>query len=133
MATAYEQGLSLAQVAALFSVTRQSAFNMLRRRGVPLRSAPTKPSVLWQGAKYSLRSNGYYARTLGRRTYLHRDVWEAENGSIPSGCDVHHLDEDKTNNAPDNLALHDKSEHGRRHGFGGNQHTGSLGRRPVKW
>jgi transcriptional regulator with XRE-family HTH domain len=133
MAARYAQGLSLAKVAAEFGVTRQSAYKMLARRSVPLRSLPPRPAQVWRGAKYTLRPNGYFAATVDGRRYLHRDVWEFSFGPIPEGFDVHHIDEDKTNNDISNLALHDRAEHGRRHGFGGNQHTGSLGRRPVKW
>jgi hypothetical protein len=133
MAARYADGLSLAQVAVEFGVTRQSAYKMLARRNVPLRRPSPQPAVVWRGAKYTLRSNGYFAATLDARRYLHRDVWEFHFGPIPKGFDVHHIDEDKTNNDPSNLALHDRAEHGRRHGFGGNQYTGSLGRRPVKW
>jgi len=88
---------------------------------------------VWRGVVYTLRENGYFARTTGDRSYLHRDVWEACNGAIPAGHDVHHIDENKKNNDPSNLDLHTRSAHGSRHGFGGNQHTGSLGRRPVRW
>ncbi len=129
----YLAGLSLADVAAEFSMTRQSVYKMLARRGVQLRTPQSRPQVIWRGEIYTLRAHGYFAKTTGRRTYLHRDVYEDAFGPIPAGYDVHHVDEDKSNNSPENLALHSKSEHGQRHGFGGNQHTGSLGRRPVKW
>lgn len=133
MAALYASGKSIAQVAAAFGVTRQSAHKMLARRNTSMRHAEPQPSIIWRGQKYTLRENGYFAATTGTRSYLHRDMWEAEHGPIPPGHDVHHKDEDKTNNVLSNFALHTQSEHGRRHGFGGNQHTGSLGRRPVKW
>lgn len=133
LAARYAVGLSLAAVALEFGITRQSVYRMLARRGVPLRTLDPQPQVEWRGEVYTLRANGYFAKTTCSRTYLHRDVYEDAHGPIPDGHDVHHIDEDKRNNAPENLALHSRSEHGRRHGFGGNQHTGSLGRRPVKW
>lgn len=36
---------------------------------------------------------------------VHRLVWEAFNGQIPDGIQVNHIDEDKTNNALENLNL----------------------------
>jgi len=133
MAERYAAGLSLAAVAAEFGIKRQSVHRILTRRNVPMRQATLQPSVEWGGRIYSLRSHGYFAATTGKRSYLHRDMWEAQYGPIPPGHDVHHKDEDKANNTLDNLDLHTQAEHGRRHGFGGNQNTGSLGRRPVKW
>ncbi|HRP25376.1 HNH endonuclease [Thauera sp.] len=133
MAAAYLSGLSLAEVAQMFGVTRQSVHRMLARRDVPMRQATPRPAVIRGGVKYTQRPNGYYARTTGAREYLHRDVWEDTNGPLPPGFDVHHVDEDKANCAPSNLDAHTRSEHGRRHGFGGNQYVPSLGRRPGKW
>jgi len=128
----YQRGHSLAQVARAFAVSRQSVYKMFAQRGLKLRTIQPLPFIVWQGHKYTRRSHGYYACTTNKRRYLHRDVWESLHGPIPSGYDVHHRDENKTNNAPANLELLLRSEHGKRHGFGGNQFTGSLGRRPVR-
>jgi hypothetical protein len=38
-------------------------------------------------------------------------VWEAENGPIPPGFSVHHRDENKLNDSPDNLELLSKADH----------------------
>jgi hypothetical protein len=129
----YDQGFSLAEVASVFDVTRQSAYKMLKRRDALLRSPVARAEVFFRGDKYTLRDTGYFAKTTDDRCLLHRAMWEDAYGPIPPDHDIHHLDEDKTNNMLANFALHTKSEHGRRHGFGGNQHTGSLGSRPVKW
>lgn len=129
----YAEGLSLEKVAAVIGVTRQSAYKMLKRRCTDLRSAKPRAFVMFKGEKYTLRNNGYYGKTTDDRCLLHRAMWEDAYGPIPPGYDIHHIDEDKTNNVLSNFDIHTKSEHGRRHGFGGNQHTGSLGSRPVKW
>lgn len=42
---------------------------------------------------------------------MHRIVWERENGPIPPGLHVHHVDEDKANNALANLRLLTVAEH----------------------
>lgn len=58
---------------------------------------------------------GYY---LNAKTHkrLHRYVYEKENGAIPDGYHVHHIDHDKGNNEPENLALMTMSQHLRLHG-----------------
>lgn len=45
----------------------------------------------------------------------HDVIWEAANGPIPKGYDVHHKDEDKLNNDMDNLELLKKVDHKRVH------------------
>ncbi|MBR6271396.1 MAG: HNH endonuclease [Lachnospiraceae bacterium] len=52
---------------------------------------------------------GNYFQRKGRR--LHRAVWEYHNGSIPKGYHVHHIDEDRANNQPENLKLMEGAEH----------------------
>lgn len=76
--------------------------------------------VEWGGATWHRYGSGYYERSEkieGRkRSYaLHREVYRAEHGSIPAGMDVHHVDEDKTNNEPANLVALTRSEHRKLH------------------
>lgn len=52
---------------------------------------------------------GYYFQHKGRR--LHRAVWEHYNGPIPEGYHIHHIDEDRSNNEIENLALMPGIEH----------------------
>ena len=47
---------------------------------------------------------------------MHRRVWEVNYGPIPSGFHVHHIDDDRNNNQPSNLALMDASGHLSHHG-----------------
>lgn len=129
----YARGESIEAVAAACGVTRQTMWKILGRRGVEMRHRDPAPYVYWRGAKYTLRPCGYYGRTTGNRRYLHQDVWEFYSGPIPEGFEVHHLDEDKSNNDISNFELMASAEHAARHGFGGNQYVPSLGRRPVKW
>jgi HNH endonuclease/NUMOD4 motif len=42
-----------------------------------------------------------------RRLFLHRIIWEAFNGPIPSGMTINHLDGDSSNNRITNLELAD--------------------------
>jgi hypothetical protein len=129
----YLQGFSLSRVGNAFSVTRQTVFKRFVRAGIALRSrAIFLPFIVWNGRKYTMRENGYYASTSKGRTYLHREVWQNANGPIPTGHDVHHIDGNKENNSAKNLALHTASEHGRRHGFSSNQYVFSSQKRPVR-
>lgn len=56
---------------------------------------------------------GSYFQRKGKR--LHRTVWEYHHGEIPDGYHVHHIDGDRSNNSPGNLALIAESEHQRLH------------------
>lgn len=69
----------------------------------------------YRGKVYYLCGN--YFQRKGER--LHRTVWEKTNGrKIPNGYHVHHIDGDRSNNAPENLALVRGSEHISLHGKG---------------
>lgn len=112
----YCEGMSLAAVAAEFGVTRQSVYKMFLRRGMPMRPKPERRSTVeFNGEFYSMRDCGYYGKTRGDRSLLHRDVWEFHYGPIPDGHDVHHVDEDRTHNDIDNLECLPKDEHTRLH------------------
>lgn len=114
MYEAYRGGLSLAQVGASFGMTRQSVHIAFRRRGFELRKRPAElPSIHFHGRKYTMRNTGYYGATEGDRGLLHRHMWEAANGPIPDGYDIHHLDECKTHNALENFECLPKAEHTR--------------------
>lgn len=52
---------------------------------------------------------GKYFQRRGVR--LHRMVWEYHNGKIPQGYHVHHVDEDRSNNAIENLRIMPGNEH----------------------
>lgn len=50
----------------------------------------------------------YFGRSGG---FLHRDVWEFHNGPIPEGHEVHHIDEDTSNNDISNLECLPAAQH----------------------
>lgn len=112
----YCQGFSVEQVAEEFDRSRQSVWKMFQRRGWDLRPRPpARPTVSFGGHSYAIGTQGYYRRTDGNRSVLHRDVWEAAYGTIPDEHDVHHIDHDKTNNDLSNLQCLPKADHARLH------------------
>jgi len=123
MFSLYEDGYSIAQVAKAFGVSRQSVFERFKRAEKILRSKKKLPFIIFNGKKYTLRNNGYMACTDGERSLMHRDVWFFHNGNIPEDHDIHHINNDKTDNRISNLELLLKSEHTKKHGFRGNQYT----------
>lgn len=87
------------------------------------------------GTIYSYRSNstighlnndGYMCTTLyddnGKRSTIrhHRIIWEVTNGKIPNGYDIHHIDENRSNNTITNLEMIESSTHKRNHFTGSN-------------
>lgn len=122
----YMKGFSLSQVAKAFGVSRQSVYKMFAKRGFELRDKPTPlPFIVYRDLKYTRRVNGYYACTTGIREYLHRQMWIDENGAIPEDHDIHHKNEDKTDNRLDNFELISKADHARLYGAGHNHTTPS--------
>lgn len=64
------------------------------------------------------KKTGYFLSSSpigGRRKRLHVYVWELIHGEIPKGYQVHHIDHDKNNNEPENLALLTVAEHRKIH------------------
>lgn len=57
---------------------------------------------------------GYYLNSTIRKR-LHRYVWEKEVGTIPKGCQIHHINGDKSDNSIENLAILTASGHQRLH------------------
>lgn len=52
----------------------------------------------------------------GRYEREHRHIWKLYNGAVPlPGAQVHHIDQDKLNNSPDNLLLLSATEHAQVH------------------
>jgi hypothetical protein len=76
--------------------------------------------IEWGGYRWHSYSESYYERTdksvrpkVTRR--LHREVWRAAHGDVPRGFEIHHRDDDKLNNALENLELLEKGRHSAEH------------------
>lgn len=114
----YQQGLSLADIAAEVGRSRQSVYEMFKRRSWSLRSPTLQVALTYDGQKYTLDADGYYRRTSGskgHREWLHHAVWKNAYGPIPDGYDIHHRNHNKTDNSIDNLECLSPNEHAKRH------------------
>jgi len=83
----------------------------------PVQVAPKRDDAKWpiyefEGIRYYRRSHGYYqARCQDGYKCLHRSVWESKHGTIPKGFEIHHLDENFSNNLLANLSIWGISNH----------------------
>ena len=68
------------------------------------------------------RHDGYYQITSGihKGKLLHRLIYESTYGTIPEGFCIHHIDNDKNNNKPENLMILSKRHHHSLHSKGTN-------------
>lgn len=119
----YLSGLSLSGVAKEAGVTRQCIYKAFNKRGFLLRGVSFRPDQEYDGKKFTLRNNGYFALTTGNRCLMHRYMWEKEVGKIPDGWDIHHKNEKKWDNRIENFECLPKSEHTRLYSPHNNQHT----------
>lgn len=75
--------------------------------------------IEFNGIKYSRhKDNGYYCRGKWYKTgetMLHRAIWAAANGPIPSGHHIHHVDGNHENNDLSNLEAISASDHAKHH------------------
>ena len=119
----YLSGLSLEQVANEMNVTRQCVFKAFKKRGYALRGTNFRPFQIYDGKKFTLRDNGYYALTTNKRTQMHRYVYEKEIGKIPNNFDIHHRNGKKYDNRIENLECLSKSDHTKLYSPHNNQYT----------
>jgi hypothetical protein len=119
----YLEGYSLNQVAQQLNVTRQCVFKAFKKRGFMLRGVNYQPKQVYDGKTFTLRNTGYFSLTTGKRTLMHRYVWEKEKGAIPDNYDIHHLNGIKSDNRIENLECLSKSEHTKRYSPHNNQYT----------
>jgi hypothetical protein len=113
MYRAYQSGLSIRQVAALYRgrYKHQTIHGMFARRGFQLRHAKKRRAIEYAGMRFTENNDGYFQAWTGEGfVYLHRRVWEDTFGPIPPGMVVHHKNDDRANNGPENLELKSRAE-----------------------
>jgi len=115
MIDAYARGMSCGHIAQRAGVTRQSVFEILRRRGCEFRKRGRKiraDEVLrYGGLVYTWSNKGYWRCTTGSRNNLIREIWEsAHRTKLPPSTKVHFRDGDRTNVEPSNLVAMTDSE-----------------------
>lgn len=75
--------------------------------------------VLRYGLKWAQKPSGHWQSTTvgadGKRLWLHRYTWEQERGAIPPGCEIHHVDRDRSNNDISNLQCLTREAHDAEH------------------
>jgi hypothetical protein len=128
----YKEGKSLNQVAVIFKVTRQCVYKAFVARKLKMRSTKPQEVQYFDGKKFTKRSSGYFSLTTGKRTLMHRYVWEFFNGKIPDGFDIHHIDETRDNNSIENLECLSKSMHTKKYSPHNNQFTKGRKRDPHR-
>ncbi len=109
----YKDGMSLATIGKLYGKSRQAVYDVFRSRGYPLRSKFKSGLYVTTvyGVKWYKGKGGYLRGTIdGKRTLLHRVVWERGKGSIPEGFVLHFKDGDVTRCILSNLELVAKKE-----------------------
>jgi hypothetical protein len=92
------------------------------------RSGTLVETASWEGYKWRRypESKHFSIRLYFRRSertkneplrhfWLHKEVWKATHGNIPEGHDIHHIDEDTTNNNIENLQAITRSDHSKLH------------------
>ena len=73
------------------------------------------PKAIRRPVSPHLKPEGYYAvdiqqHQVRHRSYVHRMVWEAFRGPIPSGLEINHRDGNRKNNHIDNLEIVTRSD-----------------------
>lgn len=72
--------------------------------------------VVVDGIRFVLDAKSRYYRAntpngVHKTALLHRYLWERENGPVPKGCQIHHADGNRENNAISNLVMLTAEEH----------------------
>ena len=123
IAERYLGGETTAELSAAFSVSRPTIAKSLARSGVQMRPAKQRPGILagdanpaWKGGRRQ-RADGYWlVQTPDGERLEHRVVMERKLGRhLRDDEIVHHADEDKSNNDPENLEVMSQSDHARLH------------------
>lgn len=123
----YQQGYSLEDIGKMYNISRQSVFAGFKLRKYKLRTKKILPFQFFDNKKFCLINQGYYRLSCNDRILMHRYVWEYYNGKIPPKHDIHHINNDISDNRINNLELYTKSEHAKKFNKGNNQYVKRRG------
>ena len=70
-----------------------------------------KAYQVYFGKKFFERKDGYWVCTTDSGLYAHRWVWMIYFGEVLPGMDIHHRDDDPSNNEISNLLMLTPSQH----------------------
>lgn len=109
------------RVAELLAELRELAENDFERHRLDVLerdlTAPPQVEVIddthqrFNGVTYCKGRDGHFVHNH----FIHRDVWQYYIGEIPTGYEIHHVDENKANNTIDNLQCLTKKQHSKIH------------------
>ncbi|MDD1710874.1 MAG: HNH endonuclease [Methanoregulaceae archaeon] len=69
-------------------------------------------------SKQRAGSTYFRAKVCGKTVYLHVYLWERDHGrKVPKGFVVHHINEDSSDNRPENFQLMTRTNHRKIHGY----------------
>ena len=115
----YNSGFSLEEVAVHYGITRQSIHEALKRRGVVFRPQKRfgKDNHFYRGGGRKKTDGGYIKVLInGRWRFEHRVVMECKLGrALTSDEVVHHINEVKEDNRPENLEIMTPAAHTKHH------------------
>ncbi len=111
----YSQNIGSQKVADILGVSKTVVLSRLRKLGIvrpPTKFEPGDKNFSWKGG-YAYHHDGYvYKRTGDHYTFEHRVVMEGILGrKLEKGEIVHHINEIRNDNRPENLKVMSRPEH----------------------
>lgn len=127
------------EIAEKYGIGRKRVYTALHKMGIPTRKAYKRYQTgetnhAWKGGrvlsrhlkrKTKYKSSGYYLVKCPEHPHANKDGYVAEHilvalktagiEKLPEGCCVHHINEDKSDNRPENLIICTQKQHGYYH------------------
>lgn len=112
----YKTGLPLSVVATMNGLSYNSLRGRFYCRGLAVRKRKPNPNfIMFEGSRFTKRSDGIYRRTTGKQDSLGRAVWKKHRGNIPEGFKICYIDGNRANHAIENLDCVDHGDVRRRY------------------
>ena len=99
MAERFNHGESLRAIGLSLGISAHVVKKRLKESGLTFRQLGRRGGSLWLVSGYPI------ARSRGRKSCsIHRACWEAHNGPIPKGYDIHHINGNRMDYRIENLS-----------------------------